>query len=93
MPFQPLGSVNVALWRFQSTDPISGIIIDNYINLSGIAKMKFNRADITDPNSSHSQVKVWFWFGIDHLDNRDPDLTLNGSEAVSFINDIDNIFT
>lgn len=85
MPFQSTGSINTALWRSQSTDPVSGVVTENYINLSEVKKMKTLR-DSSNP-------KVWLWFQTDRLDSRDADLILSGAEAAVFLAALDGLYT
>jgi hypothetical protein len=97
MPFQPLGSINTALWRYQSFDPISGFTTENYINLIEMKKMKIYR-DAAGFSGSPPVAnvgpnpKVWLWFDTDRVDTRDADLTLSGLEAIAFIADLDAIY-
>ncbi len=98
MPFQPLGSINTALWRYQSADSITGNVTDNYINLSEMSKMKVYRDASgfsgSPPTGNVGQnPKVWIWFNTDRLDSRDADLTLSGTEAAAFITDLDLLYT
>jgi hypothetical protein len=102
MPFQPLGSINTSLWRYQSADPISGLITENYVNLIEVKKMKVYRdaagySPVGSPPIMTANVgvnpKVWLWFSTDRIDDRDADLTLTGLEAASFISELDAIYT
>jgi hypothetical protein len=104
MPFQPLGSINTSLWRYQSADPITGFVTENYVNLIEVKKIKVYRdaaTPIPNPQVNHPapflavgpQPKVWIWFQTDRLDTRDPDLTLSGLEAASFITELDKFYT
>ena len=95
MPFQPLGSINTALWRYQSMDSITGFVTENYINLSSMSKMKVYRdAQAGSPPIVGPNPKVWIWFNKpDRVDSRDADLTLSGVEAAAFILDLDLLYT
>jgi hypothetical protein len=103
MPFQPLGSINTSLWRYQSADPISGLVTENYVNLIEVKKMKVYRdAASVIPNPQVTPApflalgpnpKVWLWFSTDRIDDRDADLILSGPEAASFITELDKIYT